>query len=118
MAREANALPETHNTHSGLPPGRALLGERAGTSSRVLAEIETGTGLQQVKARCGRTFQSASRYRPAVSNCWLQELQPRPRFKLHSMRKTSTRGDNWRREWRAQCRRQLDRPTLARIKYG
>ena len=37
---------------------------------------------------------------------------------LHSMQKTSTRRDNWRREWRAQCRRQLDRPTLARIKYG
>ena len=34
------------------------------------------------------------------------------------MRKPSTQQNNWRREWRAQCRRQLARPTLSRIKYG
>ncbi len=34
------------------------------------------------------------------------------------MRKTSSQKINWQRQWRAQCRRQLARPTLARIKYG
>lgn len=34
------------------------------------------------------------------------------------MRTSSKRRSDWRRDWREQCRRQLDRPTLARIKYG
>jgi hypothetical protein len=34
------------------------------------------------------------------------------------MRKGSSRESTWRREWRAQCRRQLARPTFDRIKYG
>jgi hypothetical protein len=34
------------------------------------------------------------------------------------MRKNSAPPTDWRREWRAQCQRQLARPTLARIKYG
>jgi hypothetical protein len=34
------------------------------------------------------------------------------------MRKAGKKTEDWRRQWREQCRRQLARPTLARIKYG
>jgi len=34
------------------------------------------------------------------------------------VRTNSKKRKDWRREWREQCRRQLDRPTMTRIKYG
>ncbi|MSU58311.1 MAG: hypothetical protein EXS35_09045 [Pedosphaera sp.] len=34
------------------------------------------------------------------------------------MSQPSRKREDWRKQWRAQCRRQLNRPTLSRIKYG